>query len=236
MRSAVLTVFAALLLALPSPSSAAELDTLGATRHEWSGADQCRGAKLRAVQDALVLGFDISVKNTAGAQVTFLAYEAYADGEIYERIASATVDKTGSVGESFGWESSPPMHLLLSAQKYYVLLACWGADHPATYRGAAAVAPQDIAFGEYLGGVYFDGGGRPPESTHWPTATHDYYVRLHSSAAIDRDSIVPFHDLDPFADDVGRGRPGARRDVPDDDPVADSTTSERAAGDAPSTF
>jgi hypothetical protein len=211
----------ALLLGTWRPAVAEEVDTLGSTRHEWTGADQCRGAKLRAVQDALLLGFDISVKNTAGTPITFLAYEAYADDEVYERIPSGTVEKPGSVGDMFGWEASPPLRLLLSAQKYYVLLACWGANRQASYRGAAAVAPQDVAFGEYVGGVYFDGGGRPPEITRWATATHDYHVRVRSSAGIDRDAIVPFHDLDPFADDPGRDRTGARAGE-HEDPAADA--------------
>jgi len=216
---------AAIVIGGVGPCAAAQIDTLGATHHEWSGSSQCRGAKVRAVQDALLLGFDISLKNTQGTRVTFFAYEAYADGEAYERIASATAEKTGSVGDTFAWEPSPPMHVLIGAQKYYVLLACWGDHRQTGYRGSAAIAPQDMAFGEYLGGAYFDSGNRPPESAYWATATHDYYVRVHSGPRAGGDAVIPFHDLDPFADDPTRGRPGVRGN--DGTDPADQSTDTR---------
>jgi hypothetical protein len=200
------------------------IDTLGATSHEWQGGERCRGAKIRALQDALILGFDISVKNTAGTKMQFFAYEAFHDGEAYAQVPSATVDKVGTIGDSYGWEGAPGFVLPVSAQKFYVLLACWDEGGEASYRGAAKIAPQDISFGEYVGGAYFDGGNEPPVSFRPATATHDYLVRVHSTDKGPRGNYVPFHDTDPFLSDPTRGRPGAgaeddERDGPETGPV-----------------
>ncbi len=184
------------------------IDTVGATHHEWTGPARCRGAKIRALQDAFVTSFDISVKNTHGAAMQFFVYEAYDDSEQYAVVPSATVEKKGTTEDEYDWESSPPLYLQVKAQKYYVLLACWDEAAEAGYRGGPKVAPSDISFGEYLGGSYFDGGTDPPDLFRPATATHDYLVRVHSSAAGPNGRFIPFHDTDPFLGDPTRGRPG----------------------------
>lgn len=227
MRSLRVILLASLLAASAAPASALtttdgdHIDTVGASGHEWQGSARCRGAKIRAMQDSLILGFDISVKNTAGNKMQFFAYEAFHDGEPYARVPSASVTKTGTVGDSYGWESARGFDLLVSAQKFYVLLACWDEGGEAGYRGAAKVAPQDISFGEYVGGAYFDGGSVPPVSFRPATATHDYLVRVHSADIGPRGNYVSFHDTDPFLSDPARGRPGVGLD--DDDPEEPET-------------
>lgn len=184
-------------------------DVVGATRHEWKGSGQCRGAKIHALQDAVITGFDISLRETAGKRVRFHIYEAFYDDEKYAQIPAASTIKTGTIGEAFGWEDSPSIHVPVTAQKYYALVACWDPDDEAGYRGAAKIGPSDMSFGEYIGGTYYDSGGRPPDQIRWTTATHDYYLRVHSTAPVLLDGVRPFHDTDPFLDDPERGRPRA---------------------------
>jgi hypothetical protein len=225
------------LACLAPPAHAAALpdsvhtDTVGSARHEWEGPGRCRGAKVRAMQDSFITSFDVSLTNTKGATMQFYAYEAHADDQAYEVVPSATVRKLGSIGDSYGWEASPPINLRIKAQKFYVLLACWDESRYAGYRGAAKIAPQDISLGEYIGGSYFDGGSEPPDLFRPPTATYDYLVRLHSSPEIPRGRFAPYHDTDPFASDPPVGRPGMDpKDPADDGPETGNIERE----DAPS--
>ena len=72
--SPVVTVLlTAVLLAFPAASDAAagerESHLVGGTEHRWIGSDRCRGAKLQADRDAVLLGFDILLRQTSGVDL-----------------------------------------------------------------------------------------------------------------------------------------------------------------------
>jgi len=191
----LLLLLAAASVAVAVEDDAAHVDTVGDARHEWQGGGRCRGAKIRALEDTLLVGFDISTKNTEGAELRFFAYEALDDDEDYQLIPSVSGRKHGTLGDAYGWEASPRLNLKVSAHKYYALLACWDDTTAAGYRGGPKIAPQDISFGEYVGGAYFDGGAHPPSAFRPATATHDYLVRVRSRSDV---AHVPFRDSDPY--------------------------------------
>ncbi len=182
--SPVVTVLlAAVLLAFAAAADAGrgerESHLVGGTEHRWIGSDRCRGAKLQADRDAVLLGFDILLRQTSGVDLEYHVYEGRSETGLFRRLGRSSTHKFGSTGADFGWESSPPLYAQMRRGRYYAVMACWGRSALVGYRGEPAIAPQPLAVGSYLGGVSFTGSAEPPAEVTLPTDTHDYHARLH---------------------------------------------------------
>ncbi len=182
--SPVVTVLlAAVLLAFAAAADAGrgerESHLVGGTEHRWIGSDRCRGAKLQADRDAVLLGFDILLRQTSGVDLEYHVYEGRSETGLFRRLGRSSTHKFGSTGADFGWESSPPLYAQMRRGRYYAVMACWGRSALVGYRGEPAIAPQPLAGGRYRGGVSFTGSAEPPAEVTLPTDTHDYHARLH---------------------------------------------------------
>ena len=57
----------------------------------------------------MLLGFDMLLRQTAGAELRFHVYESKSENGTYTRVGRASTRKTGSIGKEFDWEPSPPL-------------------------------------------------------------------------------------------------------------------------------
>lgn len=188
-------VVAATIASGGSPAEARDIDTVGGTARTWLGSNRCRGAKLQADRETVLFSFELALSRTAGGRLDFYVYEAATESGTYAIVEHGTASKLGSLGSDFDWESSPPLYAQMRTGNYYVLLACWGKDVLAGYRGEPVVAPQSLAFGTFLGGVNYGASGTPPPGMHWPVATNDYLLRVRSApgTATVNDTTRPYH-------------------------------------------
>ena len=164
-------------------SSAEALDTsmVGGRAKRWTGADRCRGAKVQADRDAVLMGFDLLARRAGGVEMDFMVYESETESGSYRRLGLATSSRRGSTGTEFDWEQSPPLYAQMREGRYYVVLACWGREGTIGYRGEPAIGPTRLGFGRYIGGVGYSKSGAPPASIAWSTDTNDYLARLRTT-------------------------------------------------------
>ncbi|MEE8310780.1 MAG: hypothetical protein V3R77_00895 [Candidatus Binatia bacterium] len=159
-----------------------ESHRVGGIKNRWIGADRCRGAKIQADRDAVLLGFDMLLRQTSGVRLDFHVYESKSENGTFARLGRASSKKFGSIGKEFDWESSPPLYAQMRPGRYYVVLACWGRGALVGYRGQPAVAPQKLGVGNYVGGASYTVSAKPPAELALATDTHDYFARVHVSA------------------------------------------------------